>query len=148
MFQNNFVDDWYVQLDNSLSSAVNVCPTVNANYLEAYTTLQCGMLPPTMEPTPIPTTMPTNSPTADMVVFIVDYSNGTANISNYDQETDLYECSFAGCSVTKTWEIIGQCDNPRLTIEIAETDFNSAIIHVNISKQRTNMTCLNTFHML
>ena len=50
-------DEATVNLQIAVSSEVNVCPTVNGHYLEAYTTLQCGMLQfqlsTTSDPTPI-----------------------------------------------------------------------------------------------
>ena len=51
-------------------------------------------------------------------------SNDTYNDDMYDIRE--FGCTFPGCSVTKSWLIDGQCDNPLLIVQIVETDFQDS----------------------
>ena len=56
--------------------------------------------------------------------------------STVNSSIEAFGCTFAGCSVAKTWYIVGQCSNPKLSVWIVETDFDSswyeyATVYVN-----------------
>ena len=34
-----------------------------------------------------------------------------------------FGCTTAGCAITKTWEILGICNNPKISVSFIETDF-------------------------
>ena len=63
--------------------------------------------------------------TSNIVEFFVD-------VDGTDEYIDFYSCDTAGCSVNKTWYIYGECENPELTIRIAETDFNSVTEYAQV----------------
>ena len=60
--------------------------------------------------------------------------------------TEQFGCTSAGCSVDKTFYIQGKCNNPRLTIEIYETDYSEtneyAFVYVD-QQPIANCTDLN-----
>ena len=46
-------------------------------------------------------------------------TNGDSNA----YETVEFGCTYAGCGVSKTFYVYGTCSNPRLSMQIYETDF-------------------------
>ena len=112
-----------------IDSLVDYCP-YNGYYLYVRATFGCSRYKSTYyteEPSNFPTTAPTIAPTPPDYVWYVgrDYSTINNTIS-YKFESDGFGCSSSGgCSVTKYIEIVDgeTCTNPKLTVEIVETDY-------------------------
>ena len=99
-------------------------------------TFACGQyidMSGTFSPSVLPTFSPTDSPTEPDYIWYVgtDYSTRNDTIS-YEFECGGFGCTTSGCSVEKSIEVIGQCTNPKLTVEIVETDYYYSNEYVNI----------------
>ena len=114
----------FIDVTIDSSSAVNICPTENGNYLEAYVSIICPLngtyfdldlgfnfTLPTESPTPYPT-LPTLIPSNQPTVFPVnDSDDGTIRFDVNDGLSEIanIRCIGTGCSNTQTYRMIGQC---------------------------------------
>ena len=120
----NSHDSLLVTLD--VPVGVNYCAYNSVYYLFATVTFGCEYptLAPSNAPTS-PTVSPTNNPTN------IDYYFYPGTNGRY-KDVESFGCTTAGCGVRKEWLIVGECVNPRLTIDVVETDFASSTEYIYV----------------